>query len=90
MKTQMFVSEIRAQYVDENDLFRTVLKRIYEGWDADREQWHLKRIEYIFEDPEYPVPSKPVIVPPAKARGLVNSINKPTGLPVSFSFHRGW
>ena len=31
-----------------------------------------------------------VIVPPAKAWGLVKSANKPTGLPVSFSFHRGW
>ena len=39
------VSEIRSLYRDENDLFRTVLKRIYEEWDAEREQWHLKKIE---------------------------------------------
>ena len=71
MKTQMFVSEIRAQYVDENDLFRTVLKRIYEGWDADREQWHLKRIEYIFENPEYPVPSEPMNVAVETQHGWV-------------------
>ena len=53
----MVVSEIRAQYVDENDLFRTVLKRIYEEWNAPRARWCLKKIEYIFEDPAYPVPS---------------------------------
>lgn len=51
----MVVSEIRSQYRDENDLFRTVIKRIYEQWDTTREQWHLKRVEYIFDDP--PVPS---------------------------------
>ena len=41
----MVVSEIRSLYRDENDLFRTVIKRIYEEWDAEREQWHLKKIE---------------------------------------------
>ena len=51
------VSEIRSLYRDENDLFRTVIKRIYEEWDAEREQWNLKRIEFIFEDPELPLPS---------------------------------
>ena len=51
------VSEIRSLYRDENDLFRTVVKRIWEEWDAEREQWNLKRIEFIFEDPEFPVPS---------------------------------
>ena len=51
------VSEIRSLYRDENDLFRTVIKRIWEEWDAGHEQWHLKRIEFIFEDPEFPVPS---------------------------------
>ena len=30
----------------------------YEEWDAEREQWHLKRIEFIFEDPELPLPSE--------------------------------
>ena len=58
----MVVSEIRSQYVDENDLFRTVLKRIYEAYDAPQNQWTLKKIEYIFEDPEYPVPSDTVAV----------------------------
>lgn len=37
----MIVSEIRSQYRDENNLLRTVLKRIYEKWDADRESWNL-------------------------------------------------
>ena len=53
----MVVSEIRSLYRDENDLFRTVLKRIWEEWDAEQEQWHLKRIEFIYEDPELPLPS---------------------------------
>ena len=30
----MVVSEIRSLYRDENDLFRTVTKRIYEEWNA--------------------------------------------------------
>ena len=51
------ISEIRSLYRDENDLFRTVLKRIYEEWDAEQEQWHLRRIEFVFEDPEFSVPS---------------------------------
>ena len=58
----MFVSEIRAQYVDENDLFRTVLKRIYEEWDAAQNRWHLKKVAFIFCEPEYPVPSDHVNV----------------------------
>ena len=53
----MVVSEIRSLYRDENDLFRTVLKRIYEEWDTDWEQWDLKKIEFVFEDPEFPVRS---------------------------------
>lgn len=53
----MVVSEIRSLYRDENDLFREVLKRIYEEWNAELEQWHLKKIEFVFEDPELPVPS---------------------------------
>ena len=52
------VSEIRSLYRDENDLLRTVLKRIYEDWDAAQEQWSLQKIEFIFEDPELPVPSE--------------------------------
>ena len=54
----MVVSEIRSLYRDDNDLFRTVIKRIWEEWDAEQEQWHLKRIEFIYEDPELPVPSE--------------------------------
>ena len=53
----MVVSEIGSLYRDENDLFRSVIKRIYEEWDAVQEQWHLKKIEFIYEDPEFPVPS---------------------------------
>ena len=53
----MVVSEIRSLYRDENDLLRTVIKRIWEEWDAEWEQWNLKRIEFIFENPELPVPS---------------------------------
>ena len=55
--SKMVISEIRSLYRDEDDLFRTVLKRIYEEWDAEGEQWHLKRIEFIYEDPEFSVPS---------------------------------
>ena len=53
----MVVSEIRSLYRDENDLFRTVLKRIYEEWDDALDQWNLRRIEFVFEDPEFSVPS---------------------------------
>ena len=53
----MVVSEIRSLYRDENDLFRTVLKRIWEEWDAAQNQWYLKKVEFIFCEPEYPVPS---------------------------------
>ena len=53
----MVISEIRSLYNDENDLLRTVTKRIYEQWDAELEQWHLKKVEYIFADPEFPLPS---------------------------------
>ena len=56
-KRQMVVSEIRSLYRDENDLFRTVIKRIYEQWNAQLQQWDLRRIEFIFEDPELPLPS---------------------------------
>lgn len=58
----MVISEIQAQYVDENDLFRTVRKRIYEEWDAPQHRWILKKIEYIFENPAYPVPSDDIEV----------------------------
>ena len=58
----MVVSEIRSLYRDENDLYRTVLKRIYEAWDEDRGHWSLKKIEFIFCEPEYPVPSDDIRV----------------------------
>ena len=48
----MVISEICSLYQDENDLLRTVTKRIYEEWDPGPKQWHLKKIEYIFADPE--------------------------------------
>ena len=54
----MVVSEIRSLYRDENDLFRTVTKRICEEWDTEQEQWVLKKIEFVYEDPELPVPSE--------------------------------
>lgn len=54
----MVISEIRSLYRDENDLFRTVIKRIYEDWDVAREQWDLKRIEFVYTDSEHLVPSE--------------------------------
>ena len=51
------ISEIRLLYNDENDLSRTVIKRIYETWDPEHEQWHLKKIEYLFDVQELPVSS---------------------------------
>ena len=56
-KLSIVVSEIRALYIDENDLLRTVTKRIYEKWNAELEQWHLKKVEYIFADSELPLVS---------------------------------
>ena len=53
----MVISEIWSLYRDENDLFRTIIKRIWEEWDAGREQWDLKKIEFIYKDPELPVRS---------------------------------
>ena len=37
----MVISEIRALYNDENDLLRTVVKRIYEDYDPERKRWKL-------------------------------------------------
>ena len=53
----MVISEIKSLYTDADDLFRTVVKRIYEVYDPERKQWTLKKVEYLFEDPEFPVPS---------------------------------
>ncbi len=53
----MVISEIRSLYRDENDLFRTVIKRIYEQWNEELEQWDLLKIEFIYEAPDYPLRS---------------------------------
>lgn len=46
----MVVSQIRSLYRDANDLLRTVIKRVYEEWDAPVAQWKLKKIEFLFPD----------------------------------------
>ena len=51
----MVLSEIRAQYSDENDLLRSVIKRIWETWDAEQKSWKLIKVEYLFDDSELPV-----------------------------------
>lgn len=51
----MVVSQIRSLYRDANDLLRTVIKRIYEEWDAPVEQWKLKKIEFLFLDDDLPL-----------------------------------
>ena len=56
----MVVSEIRSLYRDENDLLRTVIKRIYEERDATLDRWTVKKVEYRFDDP--PVPSDAIEV----------------------------
>ena len=61
-KSKTVVSEICAQYRDENDLLRTVFKRIYEEWEAARAQWKLKKIAFIFCEPELPMPSDNIAV----------------------------
>ena len=40
----MVVSQIRSLYRDENDLFRTLIKRIYELWNENLKQWDLLKI----------------------------------------------
>lgn len=51
----MVVTQIRSLYRDENDLLRTVIKRVYEEWNAQLEQWRLKKIEFLFPDDDLPV-----------------------------------
>ena len=51
---KMVVGQILFLYRDENDLLRTVTKRIYEEWNSELKQWRFKKIEYIFADPEFP------------------------------------
>ena len=53
----MVISEIQSLYRDNDDLLHTVIKRIYEEWHPRREQWDLKKIEYIFDNSELPVSS---------------------------------
>ena len=53
----MVISEIQSLYRDDNDLLRTVIKRIYEQWDPQLEQWDLKKIEFIFQAPDLPLRS---------------------------------
>ena len=52
------MSEIKSLYRDENDLHHTVINRISEEWDGALEQWHLKKIEFIFLDLNLPVRSE--------------------------------
>ena len=51
----MVVSKIRSLYRDENDLLRTVIKRVYETWNASVEQWRLQKVEFLFSDDDLPV-----------------------------------
>ena len=50
----MVISQIRSLYRDANDLLRTVIKRVYEAWNPALEQWHLKKIEFLFPDNDLP------------------------------------
>ena len=50
----MVISQIRSLYRDANDLLRTVIKRVYEVWDASVAQWRLKKIEFLFPDNDLP------------------------------------
>ena len=51
----MVVTQIRSLYRDANDLLRTVIKRVYEEWDASVAQWQLKKIEFLFPDDDLPL-----------------------------------
>ena len=61
----MVISQIQSLYSDEDDLFRTVIKRIYEEQVGDK--WVVKKVEIIYEDGE---PAQPLesrhgwIIPP--------------------------
>ena len=54
-RNQIVTTQIRSLYRDKNDLRRTVIKRIYEAWDAPVEQWRLKKIEFLFPDDDLPL-----------------------------------
>ena len=51
----MVISQIQSLYRDENDLLRTVIKRVYEKWNPALELWRLKKIEFIFPDDDLPI-----------------------------------
>ena len=51
----MVISQIQSLYRDEDDLFRTVIKRIYEEQVGDK--WVVKKVEIIYEDGE---PAQPL------------------------------
>ena len=56
----MVVSEIRSLYRDENDLLRTVIKRIYEEWDASEQgelftPIQMSDVTVISDEEDYPV-----------------------------------
>ena len=51
----MVITQIRSLYRDENDLLRTVIKRVYKAWDPALAQWHLNKIEFLFPDDDLPV-----------------------------------
>ena len=46
----MVISQIQSLYSDEDDLFRTVIKRIYEEQVGDK--WVVKKVEILYEDGE--------------------------------------
>ena len=65
----MKLSEIRSLYRDENRALRTVIKRIWEEWDADEQLWRVDRVEILYRD-NYSKPEQPIeyqhgwIIPP--------------------------
>ena len=67
MSTNIVVSEIESTYRDEKLQFRKISKRIYESWDAENEIWILKKIEFEFQNSNFPLPvefDKGWVVPP--------------------------
>ena len=46
----MVVSEIRSIYQDENDLLRTVIKRIWEEWVCTRQAVNSERRGHTYDD----------------------------------------
>lgn len=53
----MVISQIQSLYVDDDDLLRTVFKRIYEQYNDRLQQWDLIKIEFIYKAPDYPLRS---------------------------------